>query len=56
MNISQPIIKKIEDTRNALDFFEKEILLLEDKKTQKIIKNFPTVYIHNWKNFGKFEV
>ena len=43
MNISQPIIKKIEDTRNALDFFEKEILLLEDKKTQKIIKNFPTV-------------
>ena len=37
MNISQPIIKKIEDTRNALDFFEKEILLLEDKKTQKII-------------------
>ena len=39
MNISQPIIKKIEDTRNALDFFEKEILLLEDKKTQKIIKN-----------------
>ncbi len=56
MNISQPIIKKIEDTRNALDFFEKEILLLEDKKTQKIIKNFPTVYIHNWKNSGKFEV
>ena len=40
MNISQPIIKKIEDTRNALDFFEKEILLLEDKKTQKIIKNY----------------
>ena len=48
MNISQPIIKKIEDTRNALDFFEKEILLLEDKKTQKIIKNF-------FKNFLKTE-
>ena len=45
MNISQPIIKKIEDTRNALDFFEKEILLLEDKKTQKIIKNFPKLYM-----------
>ena len=56
MNISQPIIKKIEDPRNALDFFEKEILLLEDKKTQKIIKNFPTVYIHNWQDSGAFEV
>ena len=45
MNISQPIIKKIEDTRNALDFFEKEILLLEDKKTQKIIKNFSISFL-----------
>lgn len=40
MNISQPIIKKIEDTRNALDFFEKEILLLEDKRHRKLLKIF----------------
>lgn len=56
MEISQPIIRKIEDNRKALDSFEKEILSREDEKIQKIIRNFPTVYIHNWKNSKEFEV
>lgn len=28
----------------------------EDEKTQAIIMNFPTVYIHNWQDSGAFEV
>ena len=55
-NIAKPIIKQIKDNREALDFFEKVSLPAEDKKTQEIIANFPTVYIHNWQDSGDFEV
>lgn len=50
------IIKQIKDNREALDFFEKVSLPAEDEKTQEIIANFPTVYIHNWQDSGDFEV
>ena len=56
MTVSQPIIRKIKDNREALDFFEKIALPAEDEKTQDLIMNFPTVYIHNWQNSGDFEV
>ena len=55
-NIAKPIIKQIKDNREALDFFENILLPAEDEKTQEIIANFPTVYIHNWQNSGDFEV
>ena len=55
-NIAKPIIKQIKDNREALDFFEKVSLPVEDEKTQEIIANFPTVYIHNWQDSGDFEV
>ena len=48
--------KKIKDHREALDIFEKISLPAEDEKTQEIIMNFPTVYIHNWMESGYFEV
>ena len=32
------------------------MLPAEDEKTQEIIANFPTVYIHNWQDSGDFEV
>lgn len=51
-----PIIKQIRDNCDALDYFENDILSKEDEKTQEIIKNFPTVYIHNWQDSGDFEV
>lgn len=54
--VAKPIIKKIEDNQDALDFFESVTLPAEDEKTQDIIMNFPTVYIHNWKESGDFEV
>ena len=52
MAVSQPVIKKIKDHREALDIFEKISLPAEDEKTQEIIMNFPTVYIHNWMESG----
>ena len=42
-SVAQPIIKQIGDNREALDFFEKELLPKENEKTQEIIANFPTV-------------
>ncbi len=56
MSVVQPIIKEIKDTREALDYFENEILPQESEKTQDIIMNYPTVYIHNWDETGKYEV
>ena len=55
-NIAKPIIKQIKDNREALDYFENIVLPAEDEKTQEIIVNFPTVYIHNWQDSGDFEV
>ncbi len=55
-SVARPIIKQIKDSRDALDFFEKVSLPEEDEKTQDIIMNFPTVYIHNWQEAGDFEV
>ena len=37
-------------------FFYTVSLPAEDEKTQAIIMNFPTVYIHNWQESGDFEV
>ena len=47
-SVAKPIIKQIKDRQDALDFFEHVSLPKEDEKTQEIIMNFPTVYIHNW--------
>lgn len=55
-NIAKPIIKQIKDNWEALDYFENIVLPAEDEKTQEIIANFPTVYIHNWQDSGDFEV
>lgn len=55
-NIAQPIIKRIDDNKKALDYFEKSTLPSEDENTQKIIANYPTIYIHNWHNQSDYEV
>ena len=54
--VANPIIKQIEDSREALDFFENITLLEEDEKTREIIKSYPTVYIHNWKESDDYEI
>ena len=55
-SVANPIIRQIKDRRDALDFFENVSLPEEDERTQEIIMNFPTVYIHNWQDSGNFEV
>ena len=55
-SVASPIIRQIKDSREALEYFESVSLPDEDEKTQKIIMNFPTVYIHNWKESDDFEV
>lgn len=50
-SVAKPIIKQIRDSREALDFFETVSLPAEDEKTQAIIMDFPTVYIHNWQDW-----
>ena len=49
-SVAMPVIRQIKDTRDALDFFETVSLPAEDEKIQKIIMNFPTVYIHKRKH------
>lgn len=55
-NVAKPVIIQIKDKETALKTFEEKDLLKKDKKTQEIIRDFPTVYIHNWKESGDFEV
>ena len=54
--IAQPIVMKIKDNRTALDFFEKHTLPEEPESERKVITDFPTVYIHNWKDTSDYEV
>lgn len=54
--VAKPIIRKIKDNREALDFFENVTLPKEEESAQEIIMNFPTVYIHNWQDSGDYEV
>ncbi len=50
-----PIVKIIKpDNSNELEKFSK--LIDKSKKGKKIIKDYPTVYIHSWKNKNKYEV
>ena len=52
----EPIIYKIEDNNVSLDKFEKQIRKTKNKKIQDVILDYPTVYIHNWKNDDDYEV
>ena len=54
--IAQPIVMKIKDNREALDFFEKHSLPEEPESKRRVITDFPTVYIHNWKDTSDYEV
>ena len=55
-NIEYPIIRRIADTKTALDVFENEMLNGEYEKINRIIRDFPTVYIHNWNDQNNYEV
>lgn len=52
----QPLIYKIDDNEKSLKAFEKNFKENESEKKQDIIFNYPTVYIHNWKDANQYEV
>lgn len=54
--IAQPIIKRIKDNREALEYFEQHTVNEENEKNRNVLLNFPTVYIHNWKDTSDYEV
>lgn len=54
MNIANPIIKLIPDNKNGLKNLND--YLNKNDKESKLIKKYPTVYIHSWKNGNNYEV
>ena len=55
MAVANPIIKSIyPDVKKGLEGFKET--LEYDSKEKLLIKNYPTVYIHNWKKNDKFDV
>ena len=56
VEVANPIVKRIEDNEWGLNEFEKEINSSKAKNNYKFINNYPTVYIHTWKNQNNYEV
>lgn len=54
MEVTNPIIQLIPDSKKGLKILN-DYLDLNDKEA-KLIKEYPTVYIHNWENSEKYEV
>lgn len=52
----KPIVKKIDDNAQGLKSFQESLVQGASEKEQDILLQFPTVYIHNWKNTGDYEV
>ncbi len=54
--LAKPVIYYIDDNDAALKQFEKKLLSAGSDKKQKIILEYPTVYIHNWQDADDYEV
>ena len=54
MEVSNPIIQLIPDSKKGLKILNDYLDL--NYKEAKLIKEYPTVYIHNWENSEKYEV
>ena len=54
--IADPIIYRIEDTKDKLYTFQTVVMPAASEKSREIIEFFPVVYIHNWKEKEKYEV
>ena len=52
----KPIVKKINDNAQGLKIFQESLMREASEKEQDILVQFPTVYIHNWKNTDDYEV
>lgn len=54
--IAKPVIRQIKDNEAALVEFEEELRSHCASKEQELMLDYPTVYIHNWKRAGAYEV
>ena len=54
--MKDPVIREIKDTKTELENFEKKELPKEKRDVQRLLADFPTVYIHKWKKSGDYEV
>jgi hypothetical protein len=52
----EPIIRKLDDNSIALQDFQDELWKNATDKERDILLQFPTVYIHNWKDTDDYEV
>ena len=52
----KPIVKKINDNAQGLKDFHDSLLQDSSSKERDILLQFPTVYIHNWKDTKDYEV
>ena len=55
-SISKPIVNRIIDNEKMLKEFENKLKENADLKSNKIIKDYPIVYIHSWMKKNKYEV
>lgn len=55
MKLQKPIVRKIKDNPQELERFI-ESFSDESEKERKLLLDFPTVYIHNWKDTRDYEV
>ena len=53
--ISEPIIRCIPDNEKSLDELEDELKVCDGREVE-YLKDYPTVYIHNWPQKGIYEV
>lgn len=56
MKIPEPIIIKIEDNIDSLKLLKKKIINSKNEKLEELILNYPTIYLHTWKNRNNYEV
>lgn len=52
----EPIIHKFIDNSEGLQAFQNELIANSTEEEQDIMLQFPTVYIHNWKDTEDYEV
>lgn len=56
MKIPEPIIIKIEDNIDSLKLLKKKIINSKNEKMEELILNYPTIYLHTWRNRNNYEV
>lgn len=52
----KPIVKKIKDSSEGLREFKECMINGSSEREKEILLDFPTVYIHNWKDTNDYEV